>query len=128
MFQNPFSFNGRIRRTEYGLSFIIYFGYYFIMVFTLLALSRTFVAAPVFLLLLLIPAIWFILAQGVKRSHDAGTSGWFILIPFYPLYLLFADSEHGSNKWGNNPKGIGNIDEIDRIGQHLQETNVTLKN
>lgn len=28
MFKNPFSFNGRIKRTEYGISFVIYLSLY----------------------------------------------------------------------------------------------------
>ncbi|WP_252306627.1 DUF805 domain-containing protein, partial [Vibrio splendidus] len=39
------------------------------------------------------------LAVGVRRMHDAGKSGWFLLIPFYNLYLACTDSENGENKW-----------------------------
>ena len=54
------------------------------------------------------------LAVGVRRIHDAGKSGWFLLVPFYNLYLLCVDSEEGSNKWGPNPKRPHN--EIEEIG------------
>ena len=69
--------------------------------------------------ILAIPVIWFMIAQGAKRCHDRGNSGWYQLIPFYELWMLFADSDNGNNEYGPNPKGIGNIDEIDEIGQHL---------
>jgi len=36
----------------------------------------------------LIPMI----AVQVRRSHDIGKSGWWILVPLYPLYLFFANS------------------------------------
>ena len=49
--------------------------------------------------------------------HDVGKSGWFILIPIYNLILACTDSEHGPNKCGNNPKGIGNEDLIGQIGK-----------
>lgn len=71
-------------------------------------------------LIALIPAYWFAFAQGAKRCHDRDNSGWFQLIPFFGLWMLFADGFHGPNQYGNNPKGIGNIDEVDQIGKHLQ--------
>jgi len=33
--------------------------------------------------------------------------------------MLFADSEHGDNRYGENPKGIGNKNEIDEIGKEV---------
>jgi len=49
----------------------------------------------------LLPSI----AVGIRRLHDVGKSGWFILIPFYNLYLAVQDSEPGDNEYGPNPKG-----------------------
>lgn len=66
------------------------------------------------------------LAVAVRRLHDVGKSGWFILIALIPiigtiwlLVLLFTDSQVGENKWGPNPKGLGNHDEIDELGSYL---------
>lgn len=102
-FNRPFSFKGRIRRTEYGVSFILY------LIWSLV--NNVFNRDPyapteiiTFLLLTLIPMSWFILAQGCKRCHDRGNNGWYQLIPFYWLILLFGDGEKGLNKYGNNPK------------------------
>lgn len=66
--------------------------------------------------LVYIPLIWFLIAQGAKRSHDRGNSGWYQIIPFYILWLLFADSESGGNEYGLNPKGLQNLEEINEIG------------
>ena len=104
MFQYPFSFDGRIRRTEFGLSLIIFYAYCFFIGF-FIGLLRL----PAGLMyLLLIPGYWFLWAQGAKRCHDRGNSGWYMLIPFYGIMMLFADGEHGVNQYGPNPKGIGN--------------------
>lgn len=105
MFKNPFSFEGRIRRTEFGLSFIIYI--ILISIFNVIAQSSG--GSPIFIFLL-IPLLWFLWAQGAKRCHDRGNSGWYLFIPFYLFWMLFADGDHGINEYGPNPKGIGNND------------------
>ena len=105
LFQHPFSFKGRIRRLEYGISYIIYTVYSviasLIASLTIEALEEGFV---IILYALLIPAIWFMWAQGAKRCHDRGNSGWWQLIPFYGLWMLFAEGDKCSNEYGNNPK------------------------
>lgn len=53
---------------------------------------------------MLVPYFWFIWAQGAKRCHDRGNSGWFQIIPFYGLWMLFAEGETGTNEYGNSPK------------------------
>ena len=55
--------------------------------------------------LVYIPLLWFLYAQGAKRCHDLGNSGWWQIIPFYIFWLLFQDGQTGVNKYGNNPKG-----------------------
>ncbi|MDJ1500518.1 DUF805 domain-containing protein [Xanthocytophaga agilis] len=100
MFQNIFSFEGRIRRLEYGLTRIL-------VLLGCALIGGLSEAAGGIVLILLIPAIWILLAQSVKRCHDLGNSGFFILIPFYGLFLLFADGTYGTNEYGANPKGVG---------------------
>ncbi|MFD0862855.1 DUF805 domain-containing protein [Sungkyunkwania multivorans] len=118
MFKNPFSFEGRIRRTEFGLSLIIYLVAYFIIIFASGAMAQVGDGQLGLVgLILFLPAFWFFIAQAAKRCHDVGSSGWYQLIPFYNLYILFADGEAGANKWGPNPKGEGNHEEINEIGK-----------
>jgi uncharacterized membrane protein YhaH (DUF805 family) len=102
MFKNPFSFDGRIRRTEYGLSLIIYVLGAFVV-----GLIIGFTGMPsAIMYLLLIPLYWFMLAQGAKRCHDLGNNGWWQIIPFYGFWLLFADGYKLENNYGVNPKGL----------------------
>ena len=43
------------------------------------------------------------LAVGVRRIHDHGKSGWWILMPFYNLYLFIAEGEAMPNAHGPVP-------------------------
>jgi len=49
---------------------------------------------------LIIPSI----AVGVRRMHDVGKSGWFILIPIYNLILAATEGDKGDNQYGPDPK------------------------
>jgi len=107
-FQKFAEFNGRARRTEYWM----------FMLFNILisiALSIVEVAADMKLpilsglysLAVLIPA----LAVAVRRLHDTGRSGWWLLLAFVPILgglvlLVFAvlDSQPDANEYGPNPK------------------------
>jgi serine/threonine protein kinase len=87
MFSSPFSFNGRIRRSEYGLSLII------ALVVNMLTFG--------FGILVTLP---FMLAQGTKRCQDMDKSGWFQLIPFFGFIMIFAEGTKNENKYGKSPK------------------------
>jgi uncharacterized membrane protein YhaH (DUF805 family) len=100
MFENAFSFDGRIRRTEYGISLIIY-----AVIAVIINLIAEANRDASFVLIAYIPALWFLLAQASKRCHDVGNSGWWQLIPLYGFWLLFQEGELGQNQYGNNPKG-----------------------
>jgi uncharacterized membrane protein YhaH (DUF805 family) len=52
------------------------------------------------------------LALAVRRLHDTGRTGWWMLIGFIPLIGLIVliiffvvDSQPGANPYGPNPKG-----------------------
>jgi hypothetical protein len=96
MFAGPFSFNGRIRRLEYGLSVIFFYFLYFVLI----ALSED---LPI-IALGYIPLLWFLLAQGAKRCHDNGNSGWFQSIPFYFFWMIFSEGDLRINAHGAPPK------------------------
>ena len=54
-------------------------------------------------LVLLIELVWLIplTVAGVRRMHDVGKSGWFLLIPIYNLVLLCTEGDAGPNQYGN---------------------------
>lgn len=52
------------------------------------------------------------LACQVRRFHDQGKSGWFVLLGFIPfvgglivLVFMCLEGTHGSNQYGADPKG-----------------------
>ncbi len=70
--------------------------------------------ATVYDLVVIVPGI----AVGVRRMHDVGKSGWYILIPIYNLILAFTDGNVGPNEYGPDPKRPEMQDEIDMIGNN----------
>lgn len=107
-------FSGRARRKEYWMFFL----------FNLIALA---VAAlldnllgldyedmgygviySLYALAVLLPS----LGVGIRRLHDIGNSGWWLLISFIPLVggiwllvLLAREGQAGPNQYGPDPKG-----------------------
>lgn len=108
MFQHPFSFSGRIRRTEYWLS------NFFSMIYGIASMAIIVANNPSYntmeeiyqiFFAVNIPNYWFFLAQGAKRCHDINNSGWMQIVPlFNPFWMLFADSDYGKNSYGEPPK------------------------
>lgn len=125
MFKNPFSFDGRIRRTEYGLSIIISTTISVILSTISIAALGGNDEANAVSFLLGIPHLWFIWSAGAKRCHDLGNSGWWQLIPFYGLWLLFQDGQPGENEYGENPKGIQLTNNHYNQSTNLQQPKVT---
>lgn len=107
-------FAGRAPRREYWMFVLVY-----LLVLIVLSVldhiagltfgrERTGVLTSIFVLGTLLPA----LAVGVRRLHDIGRSGWWLLINLVPLIgpvvmLVFTvlDSQPGANAYGPNPKG-----------------------
>ncbi len=105
-------FSGRARRMEYWM---------FILISTIIGLVLAFieglagiapeinysVLAGLYDLAVLIPT----LAVSVRRLHDTGRSGWWLLIGIVPLigsivllvFMVF-DSQAGTNQYGPSPK------------------------
>ena len=115
-------FNGRARRTEYWMFTLVNIIISWSIIGFSLAIqsSELNILEDLYSLAVLIPS----LAVSVRRLHDIGKSGWnllIILIPLIGIIILLVwmceDSQHGTNKWGENPKGLGNDSEINQIGR-----------
>jgi len=113
--KNYVNFEGRARRSEYW--YFVLFNAIFSVVFELvdnaLGFSETGLLGSIYSLAVLLPSI----AVAIRRAHDVGKSGWFMLIPFYNLYLAVQDSQPGTNEYGANPKENGYDDQINQMGQ-----------
>lgn len=44
------------------------------------------------------------ISVGVRRLHDTGRSGWWILFPIMNILFFCFDSEQGDNKYGPSPR------------------------
>jgi uncharacterized membrane protein YhaH (DUF805 family) len=102
-------FSGRARRSEFWwfalFSFILY-----VIAGIIDAAIGSSVLGVIVALALLLPS----LAVTVRRLHDTGRSGWWILIGLIPLIgaivlLVFEcqDSQPGTNAYGPSPKEAG---------------------
>ncbi|MEO8795890.1 MAG: DUF805 domain-containing protein [Daejeonella sp.] len=95
MFIKPFSFTGRIGRREYCLSVLICIIYIYLIAG---------INAPFAQLILFFPILYFFLAQGAKRCHDLGKSGWFQVITFYWIWMLFSAGTSVANELEKEPQ------------------------
>jgi len=100
MFKAPFSFEGRIGRLEFLFSGIAFFVIYAAGTGIMRAGGDAYFIG----VLMNIPAYWFVLAQGCKRSHDAGWHGIIGMIPCVNYVLLFVVGDKGTNAYGPNPR------------------------
>lgn len=112
--KNYANFNGRSRRKEYWMYILFYYLFFMLVVFLDNLLEITIIEnvpyGPLsigYLLLLIIPT----LAVAVRRLHDIGKSGWWMLISLVPLIggiwffiLSVTDSQLEENIYGKNPK------------------------
>lgn len=98
-------FSGRARRKEYWMFFLfnLIIGLVLGLIEGIADINPTSdesILANIYQLAILIPSI----AVGVRRMHDVGKSGWFLLIPIYNLIIACSDGEKGENEYGADPK------------------------
>ncbi|MBF0519479.1 MAG: DUF805 domain-containing protein [Nitrospirae bacterium] len=94
-------FNGRARRKEYWMFILFNFIISFLLGFIEGLVGSSYgILSKIYNLAVMLPAI----AAGIRRMHDVGKSGWFVLIPFYNLYLAVSEGTKGDNRYGPDPK------------------------
>ncbi len=107
---NYANFEGRARRKEYWMFFL-----FNLIIAVLIGFITGYIggvlgkgtsinnaASLIYNLAIFLPS----LGVAIRRMHDTGRSGWWILLPFANLVFLCFDSEPGTNKYGPNPKMI----------------------
>lgn len=102
-FKNAVNFQGRARRKEYWMTNLVYLTLVLISS-VLMQMNSVFIA----LYLAVILIFWLpILSLFMRRLHDIGLSGWYIVVAIIPLvniifafYVGFAKGETNTNKWG----------------------------
>jgi uncharacterized membrane protein YhaH (DUF805 family) len=100
------TFAGRARRSEYWWFYLAV-----VLVYTVAAIVDTVGGVPIMTPIVFLAALIPSLAVSVRRLHDVGQSGWWLLLGVVPLVgaivlLVFAcqDSQPGPNRWGPSPK------------------------
>lgn len=109
------TFSGRARRREFWMFSLFNIAASLLLIVADIALGTfsrsagTGLFNGLYSLAVLIPS----LAVTVRRLHDTGRSGWWLLIGFIPfiggiivLVFLVGDSESGDNAYGPNPKAL----------------------
>ena len=48
-----------------------------------------------------------LIAVGIRRMHDTGRSGWWIIVPFVNLVFACTKSDPSINKYGPPPPPVG---------------------
>ncbi len=95
-FKKYATFSGRASRSEYWFFYLFY-----AIIYLIGALIGAAVGTAELVYLFTIPLWLPLAAAGIRRIHDTGRSGWFILVPIYNIILLVSASNPGTNKYGD---------------------------
>lgn len=102
-------FTGRARRMEYWMFALFNFIIYVVLgiVIGLISKGLANVVLTIYALAVLLPSI----AVAIRRLHDTGRTGWWLLIGLVPvigtiilIVFMVLDSDVGENQYGSSPK------------------------
>lgn len=107
MFRHLFSSDGRIGKREYCYSWLKAISIFFLILVLLyveLIITSAFdLPCPLFVLGDLYGRVQGtlygvfvgvpLMCQSIRRCHDCGKSGWYLLIPFWFIYMFFASGK-----------------------------------
>ena len=107
-------FSGRSRRSEYWFFHLTYALLYGICAIPTCFIKDTETANKTISIISLVYNLIFLLpclGLSVRRLHDTGRSGWYILLDLLPIighfiliYFFVCDSEEQTNEYGPSPK------------------------
>jgi uncharacterized membrane protein YhaH (DUF805 family) len=106
LFAHPFSFHGRINKKEYTFAILLFYAYLILVALILMPFHDYLGedAGTVLLALLSLPSFYFLFAEGSKRCHDFGVSGWLqlitIAVPIFIFILIFIPRKKYDNEYG----------------------------
>lgn len=106
LFAHPFSFNGRINKKEYTFAILIFYAYLILGALILMPFHDYLGedASTVLLAFMSLPCFYFLFAEGSKRCHDCGVSGWLqlisIVVPIFIFILIFIPRKKYNNEYG----------------------------
>jgi uncharacterized membrane protein YhaH (DUF805 family) len=104
------SATGRVSRSQFWLKWVLpYVAATVVLEIILFMLFDPWVAM-VILYLYMLAMLWPMIVIYIKRAHDRGRSGWFILLFLVPILnlwplieLLFLPGTSGNNSYGTDP-------------------------
>jgi uncharacterized membrane protein YhaH (DUF805 family) len=109
-----FSVRGRVGRQAFWLFMVLpFFLIGIVLGFLILSLHIPFRMVLVLLFTLLPVLVWVGIAVSVKRLHDIGLSGWWVILCFIPFLHYFAvpvlgviRGKVGANVYGEDPRRV----------------------
>ncbi|MEI6649539.1 MAG: DUF805 domain-containing protein [Actinomycetes bacterium] len=87
-------FRTRSSRKEYWYFYLCFAG--LSLIAALVGNGKSLMASNFIEIVFFVPMI----SAGVRRLHDTNRTGWFLLIPFYNIYLMAKPGDVGSNRFG----------------------------
>ncbi len=94
-FSKYVDFTGRARRSEY---------WFFVLFYAIVSSAASIIdfslSRDIMSNLVDLAFLFPLLGVAVRRMHDVGKSGWFILIPIYNIVLFAQDSDPAPNQFG----------------------------
>jgi len=108
MWKNTFDFSGRSRRRDYWLAVLANLIIYIVLRIICVFFSFFIILHYLYAITVVVPYI----ALCVRRMHDIGQSGWWLLLWFVPILggiaiLIFTCLDSDSyNDYGPNPKEV----------------------
>ena len=106
---NAFKIKGRTRRRDYWIAMLINIAVSIMLANMGRVVSSFTSVYNFFSLMAFVPTITI----NIRRLHDIGKRGWYIILSAVPLLGIMllgiwflGDSQPGTNKFGENPKGV----------------------